>query len=736
MTNLFSRRAMFALIFTVLSVFVANAEKKLINISTDNTSMILVAEDGKEVWLHHYGGRVDDASASLMYHNYRRSDYGTKDLAYSTMGGRQFREPALAVVHANGDMNTELIYIGHKTEQIGSENVTRTIINLKDVVEDLYVDIIYTAYKKENVIITNAVIRNGEKKDVELHNFYSSSLPLRADSYLLTHLYGAWAREAQVDHVLLTHGAKSIESRKLVRTTHTENPAFMLTLNSKEFSETSTEVIAGALAWSGNYKINFEMDEHNTLNVLAGMNPYASEYKLKKGESFTTPEMIYTYSKEGAGGASRNMHDWARNYGLWIGDKVAPTLLNSWEGAYFDFDTKTITGMIDDTADMGLELFVLDDGWFGEKYPRNSDKVGLGDWMLNTKKLPEGIDYLADYAHSKGVKFGIWIEPEMVNPKSALAEKHPNWVVKSGDREVTTIRNQWLLDLSNPKVQDFVFSVFDNTMKMSPNIDYIKWDANRHVENAGSEYLSTDEQSHFWIKYVQGFYSVMERVREKYPNVIIQACASGGGRVEYGAMKYFDEFWTSDNTEGLSRAKIQYGTSLFYPANVIGSHVSAVPNHQTKNITPLKFRFDIACTGRLGMELQPKKMTKDEIAFAKKIIANYKEYRDIIMSGDMYRVGTPYDDKGYYGILYVTKDKKRAVFFAYNIMYQGRAIIPNFVLPGLNKDLDYKITEQNIVKQRFWFNKKVISGDYLSEVGINMYLRSIYDSSVLLFEAQ
>ena len=339
------------------------------------------------------------------------------------------------------------------------------------------------------------------------------------------------------------------------------------------------------------------------------------------------------------------------------------------------------------------DLFVLDDGWFGNKYPRNDANAGLGDWQINAKKLPEGIDYIASHAHRKGLKFGIWIEPEMVNPKSELAEKHPDWIVRSGDREMPRMRNQWLLDLTNPKVQDFVFSVFDNTMKLSPNIDYIKWDANRHAENAGSEFLPKDRQSHFWIDYVQGFYKVMERIRAKYPDVLIQACASGGGRVEYGAMKYFNEVWTSDNTEALSRARIQYGTSLFYPATVMGSHVSATPNHQTSNITPIKFRFDMACAGRLGMELQPKQMNAEEKAFARKAIESYKGYRDIVMEGDLYRIGTPYDDTGYYGVMYVSKDKKKAVLFTYCTLYQSRTLVPKYRLYGLDAQTRYKIRE-------------------------------------------
>ena len=710
-------KPLFACLFSgLICTGAAAAEPQVINIKTDGSSMVMSVTSDGEVLFHHFGGRIDDATPVTGIKSYRRTDHGTDNLAYSTMGGRNFREPALRVTHADGDMNTELRYVSHTTRTLADTNVTRTVIKLTDTNQALDVELFYTAYAKENVITTHAVIRNREKGSIVLHSFYSSSLPVKARSYLLTHLYGAWARESQVDHTLLTHGSKSIESRKQVRTTHTENPAFMITLDSESFDENYGEVIAGALAWSGNFRLNFEVDEFNVLNILAGANPYASDYTLGEGESFTTPEMIYTYSSEGAGGASRHLHDWARNYGVWHGHTYAPTLLNSWEGAYFTFDAKTLTEMIDDAADMGLEMFVLDDGWFGNKYPRNDSNAGLGDWQVNAKKLPEGIDYIASYAHQKGMKFGIWIEPEMVNPRSELAEKHPDWIVKAGNREIPRMRNQWLLDLSNPKVQDFVFSVFDNTMKLSPNIDYIKWDANRHVENAGSEYLPEDKQSHFWIDYTQGFYKVMERIRAKYPDVLIQACASGGGRVEFGAMKYFNEVWTSDNTEALSRTRIQYGTSLFYPATVMGSHVSATPNHQTGNITPIKFRF--------------------EKRFARKAVASYKAYRDIVMEGDLYRIGTPYDDTGYYGMMYVSKDKKKAVLFTYCIRYQSRTLIPKFRLHGLDAKTRYTVREQNTDKKRFWFDGGTFTGEYLANAGINPNLSKIYDSAVFVLEAQ
>lgn len=701
-----------------------------ISVDTDNTSMTMAVDDDGQLLFRHFGGKIASPENFGGYQSWRRSDYGTDPLAYPASGGRYFNDAALTVRQSDGDLNTELRYVSHKTSALAGGAV-RTEILLADA-KGVEVNLIYTAYPDEDVIVMNSEITNTGKKPVTLVNYYSSSLPVTADKYFLTHFYGSWAREMQVDREMLTHGTKVIESKKGVRTTHTENPSFMLSLDTETFDENHGEVIAGALAWSGNFRLQFQMDETSRLNILAGINPYASERRLDKGETFITPPMIYTYSSCGAGQASRNLHDWARKWWCHDASVMCPTLLNSWEGAYFDFNTKTITDMIDDTKEMGLELFVLDDGWFGTQYKRDSATQGLGDWSVNTEKLPEGIGYLADYAQKAGLKFGIWIEPEMVNPKSELASTHPDWIVKADGREVTTIRSQWLLDLTNPQVQDFVFGVFDSTMQLG-DIDYIKWDANRHVESFGSEYL--EDQSSFFVDYVQGFYSVMKRIREKYPDVLIQACASGGGRVEYGALKYFNEFWTSDNTEALSRNFIQYGTSLIYPAFAIGSHVSAVPNHQSGNTTPLKFRFDVACSGRLGMELQPKDMTEQEKEFSKSAIGSYKKYRDLILTGDLYRIKSPYDSD-FYSLMYVSKDKKRAVAFAYCLKYQGRTLTPQLRLHGLDPQKNYRVTELNVNKSSFWGSGRTFSGDFLVNFGINPKLVKIYDSAVFYIEEE
>lgn len=721
-----------SLLFCILS---GNADNGVINLQTKDLSMVMTVGKDSIVYFQYFGKKITDATPYLDKQTYRRADYGTDPHAYLAAGGYNYREPALQATHSDGDLNTILAYVGHQQISIADGNAIQTTIKMQDKKFPFIVELVITAYRDENVFTQKVNITNKEKKEVVLHNFYSSYLPVRAKSYYLNSFYGAWAKEMSMEETLLGHGIKTIENKMGLRTTHTENPSFVLALDTP-LDENTGNVIGGALAWSGNYKINFQVDEFDILNVTAGMNPYASQYALAPNETFRTPEMIYTYSSTGAGGVTRNLHDWARKYNVYDANTVRPTLLNSWEGAYFKFDEKTITDMIDDTADMGLEMFVLDDGWFGNKYPRNSSTQGLGDWQVTKDKLPNGIAYLADYTVKKGLKFGIWIEPEMVNPKSELAEKHPDWIVQAKGRPMPTTRSQWLLDLTNPKVQDFVFSVFDDVMKQSNNISYIKWDANRHVASVGSTYLSDKEQSHFWIKYTQGLYSVYERLRQKYPDVIVQACSSGGGRVDYGALKYHQEVWTSDNTEARSRIFIQYGTNMIYPAIVTGSHVSATPNHQTGNITPLKFRFDIAMSGRLGMELQPKDLTAEEKAFAKVAIKNYKNIRDIVMQGDLYRIISPYEGKGLYAIMYVSKDKKKAVVFDYCFEYQGRTLNSQAIkLNGLDPDKKYKITELNVEKSNFWGNNKVFTGEYLINEGLNPKLEKMYESAVFSIEA-
>ena len=707
------------------TVEIPSVEPQIIAVETANTQLTLSVKENRRVELIRYGSKLRSPQEFLGYE-------GVTQEAYPAAGGTLLTENALHVKYPDGNHGTELRFTSFSTKSAGGVNTT--VIGLKDYVTGLEVSLVYDAYVKEDVISARAVITNPGKKDVELENYASSLMRLEGDDFLLTHFHGGWACEMQTSRELLDFGTKVIESRRGTQATQTENPSFVVSLG-REFSENSGEAVAGALAWSGNFRIAFERDETGRLNIFSGISPFASAYPLKGGASFETPEMLWTFSAEGAGGASRNLHRWARNYGIYGGGAVNPTLLNSWEGAYFSFDTSVLTGMIDDAAAMGLEMFVLDDGWFGTKYPRNSDRTSLGDWEPNTDKIPEGIDHLASYAHGKGLKFGIWIEPEMVSGVSVLAETHPEWVVQSPGRELYEARWQWVLDLSNPQVQDFVFGIFDRTMQLAPGIDYIKWDCNRPVYSFGSTYLGP-EQDRFYVEYVQGLYSVMRRIREKYPSVLVQCCSSGGARVDYGAMKYCNEFWTSDNTDAISRVRIQYATSMIYPACAMASHVSAVPNHQSGNVTPLKMRFDMAAAGRLGMELQPKNLSSSERALADRCIRSYKGFRDVVFGGDLYRLSDPYNSD-YYAFMYVSEDKTKAVVFAFCLRYQNRAGGGHpFALRGLDPSRKYLVTEQNVDSSCWWGDGKAFAGDFLMGGGFNPVLLQTNSSAIFLLEAR
>lgn len=710
--------------------------KQQIEVTTDRLSMILTVDDHQRVVYQHFGNKIANTTQSFFNRSFvGQPDTSNDDLApmlFPAYGGRYYLNPALKLTHADGVITTDLKYISH-TQKVLDDNKVETIIKLSDRLYPVYIDVKFVAYQAENVITQAVEIYHNEKQNVKVENIASSYLPLHAESYYLTHFNGTWAQEMQMEEEKLNHGIKVIETKKGVRATQAQNPSFLLSLNHPS-EEDYGEVYGGSLAWSGNYNLSFEIDEAYRLNIVSGMNPFASAFNLKKGDKIETPEMILTYSDKGRGQVSRNFHDWGRKYGMAHGSIERPIILNSWEGAYFSFDEKTITNMIDDAAKFGVEMFVLDDGWFGNKFPRNGDNAGLGDWQVNKAKLPQGIDYLAKYAVDRGVKFGIWIEPEMVNPDSELAAKHPEWIVKSGKRDILTMRNQWLLDLTNPKVQDFVFNTFDEVVKQSSHISYVKWDANRHVDNVGSDYLSKDDQSHFWYEYVKGLYSVYERIRAKYPDIDIQLCSSGGGRVEYGALKYHDEFWASDNTNALDRIFIQYGTNLFFPAIATGSHVSTSPNHQTGMILPLKFRFDVAMSGRLGMELQPKDIVGEEYEMAKKAIEDYKRIRPVVQLGDLYRLVSPYGSSNWASHMYVGKDKKQSVLFAYSMKYHGRTTYFETKLKGLSPSKEYKIIELNKKpgKSTFSNDGETFSGDYLMKIGVKLNIGSAFDSSVLL----
>ena len=391
------------------------------------------------------------------------------------------------------------------------------------------------------------------------------------------------------------------------------------------------------------------------------------------------------------------------------------TLLNNWEATGMKFNENRLVELFDEAKKLGVDLFLLDDGWFGNKYPRNDDKAGLGDWKEDSTKLPSGIGYLVKQAEAKGIKFGIWLEPEMVNPKSELYEQHPDWILKLPNRAENYGRNQLVLDLCNPKVQDFVFNLVDNLLTKNPNLAFIKWDCNRSMTNQYSTYLK-DKQSHLFIEYTRSFYKVLDRIRAKYPQLPIMLCSGGGGRTDYRAMKYFTEFWPSDNTDALERIYIQWGYSYFFPANTISAHVTNMGKQS------LKFRTDVAMMGKLGYDIRVQNFTPEEIQFSNEAVKTYKRISDVIWFGDLYRIESPYESNRAV-VMYANENKSKAILFNYHLNTRRQDIFNRVKLQGLDADRKYRMKEINLfpgTKSSQPDNNKVFTGDYLMNVGLNL----------------
>lgn len=724
-----------ALSAAVLLPFAMAAEN--VHISTPNTSLVVDATVGSPLKFRYYGNALSGQDLE----NLQGADYN----AYPVYGLWPEKEAAFSAVHADGNMTLDMNVAGvtTKKEDNGAEVTT---ITMTDKVYPFTIDVNYRTYPGEDVIETWVEASHDEKGVVNLSRFMSGYLPIRRSDVHVSQLYGSWANEGRVEEAPLPHNLKVIKNKDGVRNSHTSHAEVMISLDGKG-QEDNGRVIGAALCYGGNYKLMFDTDDSDYHHFFAGINEENSSYNLKKGERFVTPPLALTYSEEGLGGVSRNFHKWGRDYRLAHGNEPRKILLNSWEGVYFDINEQGMKDMMTDIAGMGGELFVMDDGWFGVKYPRNNDSSSLGDWTVDTTKLPNGIKGLCSAAEERGIKFGIWIEPEMTNSVSELYEQHPEYVVKAPKRDAIEGRGgtQLVLDLANPKVQDLVFNVVDTLMTNYPQIDYIKWDANAPIMNHGSQYQTADNQSHLYIDYHKGLETTLQRIRAKYPDLTIQACASGGGRANWGILPYFDEFWVSDNTDALQRIYMQWGTSYFFPAIAMASHISASPNHQTNRIVPLKFRTDVAMSGRLGMEIQPKDMTDEEKEQTRKAIADYKSVREVVQLGDLYRLLSPYDGKGAASLMYVAPAKDDAVYFWWKTEQFVNQQLPRVTMKGLDPEKTYVVTELNRVdNEPLPYEGKAFTGRYLMSNGLEMPLshnvdwnkRNDYASRVLRLQAK
>jgi alpha-galactosidase len=723
--DLFKGPAIALMLFTIQ----VHAQNVNISIETKNNALVLQADDKKNLNTIYFGKKLaSPAEYELIPSQFKQSSEYTSVLnsAYTASGSKSLLEPAITVTHADGNNSLDLRYVSHSVKK-ENDDVSVLSIVLKDPVYDFQVILNYKSYFKDDVIEQWSVIKHKEKKNVVLQKYASANLYLKAGGFWLNQYHGDWAKEMQPEESKITHGIKTLDSKLGTRANLFQPSVFMVSMD-KPATEDEGTVLLAALEYSGNFKTDIELDYLNNLKIISGINNYASPYSLKPNEEFTTPAFLYTLSNSGKGDASRNLHNWARKYRVLDGSGNRLTLLNNWEATYFDFNEPKLFDLLKDTKKLGVDLFLLDDGWFANKYPRNGDVAGLGDWEENKTKLPNGVASLVKEAKNNEVKFGIWIEPEMVNPKSQLYEKHPDWIVKQPNREEYYFRNQLVLDLTNPKVQDFVYGVVNDLFTKNPELAYIKWDCNAVIYNAYSATLGN--QNHFYIEYMRGLYKVLERIRTKYPTVPMMLCSGGGGRVDYAALKYFTEFWPSDNTDPLERIFMQWEYSYFYPAITSSNHVTDWGKQ------PIKFRTDVAMMGKLGFDIVVSHLKDNDLKYCQDAIKTYNTIKPIIWHGDQYRLANPREGS-IAAMLYLNANKTSGVIFNYlvNNRYDESSKMP-IRLKGLDGAKKYTLKELNVFPGTTSTidATKSYTGDFLMKIGFNPNVNSSRTSVVLQIE--
>ncbi|MGE8205655.1 alpha-galactosidase [Heyndrickxia sp. NPDC080065] len=683
---------------------------QIFHLQSKNTSYIFQLFESKYLkhlyWgkkLRHYAGsgKLQIVKRTFTSNPEQGKDYSLDTLPqeYPCYGTSDFRNPAYQIQLENGSTITDLRYYSHRifsgkkkleglpATYIENENEATTLeIDLIDSLIGLKVILTYCVYERQNVITRSVRFQNEGKQKLCILRALSMNVDFQDDNYDLIHLPGAWARERDIVRYPIKLGAQLIESRRGA-SSHQQNP--FIALSRKETNEDHGDVYGFSFVYSGNFLAQVEVDQFRTTRVSMGINPFDFTWKLHPNEAFQCPEVVMVYSSEGIGDMSRTYHSLyrkrlARGYHR---DKERPILINNWEATYFKFNEDKLLDIAKAAKNVGIELFVLDDGWFGK---RDNAKTSLGDWYVHKKKLPNGLDGLAKRIHGIGMKFGLWFEPEMISVKSELYLKHPDWCLHVPNRNRTEGRNQLVLDLSRKDVCDEIISMVSNILANAP-IDYVKWDMNRHMTEIGSAKLPPECQRETAHRYMLGLYGILEEITTKFPRVLFESCSGGGGRFDPGMLYYMPQTWTSDNTDAISRLKIQYGTSIVYPAISIGSHVSAVPNHQVHRTTSLELRGHVAQSGNLGYELDLTKLSTAEMEKVKAQIKFYKEIRFLIQFGSFHRILSPFEGNET-AWMFVSENQSEAIVFYYRILAEPNSPLKKILLKGLNPKKEYQIT--------------------------------------------
>ncbi|WP_404451942.1 alpha-galactosidase [Virgibacillus necropolis] len=619
---------------------------------------------------------------------------------YPAYGTTDYREPAYQILQENGSRTTNFEYKEHEIYQgkklldglpatyVEDENEATTLeITLYDNQIGVEIRLSYTVFEDFNTITRSTEFINYGKEKVNLTRALSASVDFFDSDFEMIQLSGSWARERHIKTRKLVPGVQSITSTRGTSSAQ-QNP--FIALKRPDTNEQQGEVFGVSLVYSGNFLAQVEVDHYDVSRLMIGINPFDFNWLLETGESFQTPEVVMVYSDEGLNGMSQTFHRLFQNRlarGKWR-DQERPVLINNWEATYFDFNEEKVVEIAKESKDLGVELFVLDDGWFGK---RDDDTTSLGDWFVDKDKLPNGITGLAKKINALGLEFGLWFEPEMVSKLSKLYQSHPDWIIHVPNRNISHGRNQYVLDFSRVEVVDYIYELMAEILNAAP-IHYVKWDMNRYMTEIGSLDLPANRQREVAHRYILGVYHLYERLTTMFPNVLFESCASGGCRFDPGLLYYAPQTWTSDDTDAVERLKIQYGTSMVYPISSMGAHVSAVPNHQVGRVTSLDTRANVAYFGVFGYELDVTKMDQQEKDEVKKQIAFYKENRSLIQKGKFYRIDSPFaKDGNVTSWMVVSDDQREALVGYYQLLSLPNTGFGRIRLEGLHPDYEYSM---------------------------------------------
>ncbi|MBL4951562.1 alpha-galactosidase [Neobacillus sp. YIM B02564] len=721
-----------------------NEEDKVFHLYNQKISYLIQIVHGKYPAHLYWGKRIQTLQPTLILPYKGRpfspmteptdSKFSLDTLAqeYPAFGNGDFRSPAYQLRTKDGSTITEFVYDSHEITQgkprleglpsayvENNQEADTLVITLVDPILAIGLNLIYTIYHDLDVITRSVSFEHRGSQKVEIHKCMSMSVDFHSSKWDWLQLHGTWARECHIERQPLNHGTQMISSARGA-SSHQHNP--FIALLSKEATEEHGDVYGVSLVYSGNFQASIEVDPFETARLTIGINPFDFIWLLMPGETFQTPEALMVYSPDGLGGMSRMFHKLLRTRvcrGIYR-DRTRPILFNNWEATRFNFSEKKLKQLADAAANLGIELFVLDDGWFGH---RDNDKTSLGDWDVNRKKLPHGLKGIAEYVQAKGMQFGLWVEPEMVSPDSELYRLHPDWCLHVPGRKRTLSRNQLVLDLSREDVCDWLIDTFTNVFTKAP-ISYVKWDMNRNMTEVGSAVLPPERQKETAHRYMLGLYRILDTLTKRFPEILFESCSGGGGRFDPGMLYYMPQTWTSDDTDAVERLKIQYGTSLVYPALTMGAHVSDVPNQQTGRNTPLQMRLYVAMAANLGFEMKVDQLTKEEGMEIKKGIQFYKHIQDSVCFGDLFRLLSPFEGMDT-AFMYVAPDKSKAVVFYYKVLATPNPPFYRLKLRGLDRQVKYQINNGG---QAFY-------GDELMKIGITMPLvKSDYFSIIFLIQ--